>query len=115
MSKRSVTTTRSRRGRRKSANRAGRIRSVRGALVRAIDAVGGFIIMLDDELEVFAQHWPIRAQAADIDTLRRQRQFDGNPTLVARASMRVELRENKSLVNARTGRVHTGGIYARLS
>ena len=70
-----------------------------------------FVIMLDDLMEVHQHHWPISAESGVIDALRELRQHDGRPKLVARGQARMELRENKALINSQTGRLDRGAIY----
>lgn len=71
-----------------------------------------FVIMLDHWLEVFPLHWPITATSNNIDALMAMGQYDGsNPTVVPRGAHAAQLLHNKSLVNARTGAVDSGGIY----
>lgn len=73
--------------------------------------IEGFVIMLDDLLEVYLHHWPISAESNNIDELRQARQHSGNPMLIPRSEARMELLENKSLINSQTGRVDHGAIY----
>ena len=70
-----------------------------------------FVIMLDDLLEVHSRHWPISKEDDNIDQLRSERQHSGNPKLIPRADARMQLLENKSLINSQTGRVDQGAIY----
>ena len=72
-----------------------------------------YVIMLDDYLEVYSSYWPISGRADDKETLRKQKQHDGNPSLLSRDEYEMSLEENKSLINAQTGIVDKGGIYKR--
>ena len=74
-----------------------------------------FVIMLDDLLNVFSHHWPISGRNSDIEVLRQQQQYDGNPELIPRSQIQMMLRENKSLINAKTGEVDSGAIYEEVA
>jgi len=68
-------------------------------------------IMLDGLLQVYRQHWPISGRNSDINALRLQSQYAGTAELIPRSQVQMILRENKSLINTRTGMVDRGAIY----
>ena len=70
-----------------------------------------FVIMLDDLLEVYPQHWPISGQNSDIEALRTQQQYSSTPEVIPRSHAQMILRENKSLINVQTGKLDHGAIY----
>jgi len=70
-----------------------------------------FVIMLDDFLEVHLHHWPISGRNSDINALRLQSQYAGTAELIPRSQVQMILRENKSLINTKTGMVDRGAIY----
>jgi hypothetical protein len=70
-----------------------------------------FVIMLDHLLEVFPQHWPVSGRNSDIEVLRKQRQYSGDPEVIPRSQVQMVLLENKSLVNAQTGKPKHEAIY----
>jgi hypothetical protein len=71
-----------------------------------------FVIMLDNLLEVLPNHWPISEEAATLEEARLKRQHRGNPIVIPRDQLRMRVLENKSLIDAETGRVDHGAIYA---
>lgn len=71
----------------------------------------GFIIMLDDYMDVFPDHWPISGAGDEVAVLRQQRQHDGNPETVPRTAFRTSFVESKALIHTPSGRVDRGGIY----
>jgi hypothetical protein len=71
-----------------------------------------FVIMLDDWFDVFSpHHFPITAQAATIDPLRRIGQHNGRFTLIPTAGIVAAIIERKDLRNAVTGQIDRGAIY----
>jgi hypothetical protein len=70
-----------------------------------------FVIMLDDLLEVHLHHWPISGRNKDLEALRLQTQYSGSAELIPRSQVEMILRENKSLINTKTGMVDRGAIY----
>jgi hypothetical protein len=70
-----------------------------------------FVIMLDDLLEVYPQHWPISGKNSDIEKLQMQHQHSGTPELIPRSKAQMILRENKPLINVHTGKRDCGAIY----
>src|SRR5262249_32142861 len=70
-----------------------------------------YVIMLDDLLEVYLEHWPISFRDSDIREVRKQTQYRGDPVLIPRSHVRMIRREDKPLTNAQTGQEHMGAIY----
>ena len=79
--------------------------------LRAQVLASRFVVMLDDLLEALQHHWPISAQGDSIDVVRMVHQHGGNPSVIPRRAIDMVFRENKSLVNSRTGRLDRGAIY----
>jgi hypothetical protein len=73
-----------------------------------------YAIMLDKWLEVFPDRWPVTATGTSPGALRRRGQHSDKVVLRPRAAHRAEFLENKSLINARSGQVDTGGLYKLL-
>lgn len=70
-----------------------------------------YVIMLYRDQAAYKDDWPVRKQANDIDTLRDERQFSGNPELFPRDGYNTEHVEEKLLTDTQTGWVETGAIY----
>jgi hypothetical protein len=76
-----------------------------------MSAVKPFVIMLDDLMEVHPHHWPISGEGESLAEVRLLRQHSGNPKLIPREEVTMQLIENKSLINSQAGNVDPGAIY----
>jgi hypothetical protein len=70
-----------------------------------------YAIMLYRDMAGYKDDWPVRRLSHDIGSLRKERQYSGNPTLLPRTLYTMEHIEEKSLIDAQTGSVETGAIY----
>jgi hypothetical protein len=69
-----------------------------------------FVIMQDDDMELFDHDLPIRTVDTTLDASRRRAQGSANPTLLPKSAYSAQYWENKSLRD-RGGSIHTGAIY----
>jgi hypothetical protein len=71
---------------------------------------GKYIIMLDDDMELWPQMWPARTIDSTLAAAEARGQYTKNPTLLAKSDYSVTFVENKPLKDPQ-GSVHKGGIY----
>lgn len=70
------------------------------------------VIMLDRWLEALPDQWPVTASFASLEAARDEDGHAGrNPSPLPRAAYRAELVERVRLLDQRTGRRETAGIY----
>jgi hypothetical protein len=69
-----------------------------------------FVIMQDDDMELFDHDLPVRTVDSKIEDARRRAQGSANPTLLPKSAYNAVYVENKSLRD-REGNIHTGAIY----
>ena len=67
--------------------------------------------MLYRDQATYKDDWPVRKEADAIETLRKERQYSGNPELFPKTGYSAEHLEEKSLTDTKTGSVETGAIY----
>ena len=67
--------------------------------------------MLDHLLAAHPAHWPISEQADTLAAARAMRQHRGNPEVIPRSQVAMQRLEDKSLIDAETGRVDPGAIF----
>jgi hypothetical protein len=70
-----------------------------------------YVIMLYRDQYAYHDDWPVRKEADNIDTLRKETQCSGNPELYPKSGYSAEYVEAKSLTDTKTGSVETGAIY----
>ncbi len=70
-----------------------------------------YVIMLDKDRDSFPNDWAIACQRDSLAQIRQQQQHSGDPLRIPKTSARMELIEPKSLTDAETGHVDSGGIY----
>ncbi len=69
------------------------------------------ILDKDRDRDVYADYWPIVRERDTIDELRGEAQHWGNPMRIPKSTLRMEMIEPKSLINAETGETDSGAIY----
>lgn len=70
-----------------------------------------YVIMLNKDLGHYPYDWPVVKRSDNLDQLRQQTQWCGNPEPVLRDEWDMERIESKSLENTETGISYTGAIY----
>ena len=72
---------------------------------------GKYGIILNKWIKVYPDQWPISEYEDTLAQARAITQTGGDPELLSKKVFNATFIESKSLINADTGRVVSGGIY----